>query len=128
MNDVERYLAGLERVRLTLRESGTSSGGVLGLMRRLGLREIPKVGTIQGDVEYEFHGVGCRFTFPDGDVIDVDIVNGVEAFDAWRVLLCVADGEESSGRGLREIRRQCDSLVRTGRLVQLRPGWYSDQT
>lgn len=105
-----------------------SSGGVRGLMGRYGWREISKAGLIESDVAYEFHDVGCRFTLADDSVVDVDIVNGVEAFDPWRVLLFVAAGDESSGRGLREIRKQCDSLVRSGRLGQLRQGWYSDQS
>lgn len=48
--------------------------------------QLAQTGYLPGDVEYELHGVGCFFSFPDFDV-DFDFGPGgrSDGFDLWRL-------------------------------------------
>lgn len=35
-------------------------------------KKIPRTGTILQDVEFQFHGIGCRFELPNGKTVDFD--------------------------------------------------------
>ena len=126
LGDVENYLAALTQVRGLLREEQSSQSGVAAFASSYACGAIPKNGYLAGGVEYDFHSVGCRFVLPSGEVVDIKILDGVEVFDAWRVLLHASTGADSSDRGLRDVDVECSSLARHGKLVQIRRGWYSD--
>ena len=127
LGDVENYLAALIRVRSLIRDEQSGHGGVAALASSYARGSIPKSGYLAGGVEYDFHSVGCRFVLPTGEVVDIKLLDGVEVFDAWRVLLHASTRADSSDRGLRDVDVECSSLARRGKLVQIRRGWYSDR-
>ncbi|MFV2101946.1 DUF6896 domain-containing protein [Micromonospora sp. LOL_024] len=48
-------------------------------------RVLPREGRSTTGIDYSFHGAGCRMTDEQRIKVDVDLVDGIEAFDDWRV-------------------------------------------
>ncbi|WP_143030282.1 DUF6896 domain-containing protein [Pseudonocardia oroxyli] len=127
MGEVEGYLSSLSCVRTSIRQSGLSASRIAELVCHYLDGAIPKTGRLSGGIEYDIHEAGCRFILLEGHVVEVDMVGGADAFDAWRILLYSSSALHPSDRGIRDIRVECDSLVRAGRLIALGQGWYVDR-
>ncbi|WP_143030283.1 DUF6896 domain-containing protein [Pseudonocardia oroxyli] len=125
MNEVEIYLEGLTIARTLLARN--HSEGVADLRRQYRRREIEKSGRLEGGLEYDFHGAGCRFVIPGGRVVEVDIYEGLEVFDPWKIRDHFSGESDGDRPAVDEIKLHCDQLVRTGRLIEPRQGWYSDR-
>jgi hypothetical protein len=80
--------------------------------------EIPKDGSI-GEIEFSFHGVGCRGTVGG---IEVDFDFGpdgrIDGFDAWRLWLFATQSPAKYSRfqGREELEAALDALERKGEI------------
>ncbi|WP_425438580.1 DUF6896 domain-containing protein [Pseudonocardia oroxyli] len=103
------------------------SEGVADLRRQYRRREIEKSGRLEGGLEYDFHGAGCRFVIPGGRVVEVDLYEGLEDFDPWKFQDHFSVESDGARPSVDEIRLHCGQLVRTGRLVEPHHVWYLDR-
>ncbi len=75
-------------------------------------------------IEYSVHGAGCRMTDEQGREVDVDLVDGIEAFDAWRIKWFL-DEQSDARPSVEELGRACSYLSRLGELREVRVGrWH----
>ncbi|RAO00863.1 DUF6896 domain-containing protein [Micromonospora noduli] len=60
-----------------------------------------------------------------GRMVDVDVVDDVEAFDAWRIRGFL-DEQSHARPSIEELRTACSHLASTGELLEVRAGrWYA---
>ncbi|SCE90780.1 hypothetical protein GA0070562_4039 [Micromonospora tulbaghiae] len=86
---------------------------------------MPREGTSSTGIEYSVHGAGCRMTDQHGQEVDVDLVDGAEAFDAWRITRFL-DGKSGARPSVEELRTACVHLSELGELREIRAGrWYA---
>ncbi len=49
-------------------------------------KKIPQQGKLSGEIEYQFHGIGCLLIFPEYEVdFDFGPDNRSDGFDLWRL-------------------------------------------
>lgn len=85
-------------------------------------RRRPRTG-VAGDHLYELHGYGCRFSGPDGTVVDVDFtVQGAVVFDACRLQYYGSRLPEAYVPEQDALRAAASALPQ---LTEVRPGWFS---
>lgn len=73
---------------------------------------------------HEVHGAGCRFVLADGREVDVDLVEGEAALNAWRLQSFASSiGKQVS----EEDAAGClEQGITDGRLREIKPGWYAE--
>nr|WP_251060023.1 hypothetical protein [Streptomyces sp. ISL-100] len=76
-----------------------------------------------GEYEYVVHGVGCRLVGPDGAEVDVDFVDGTEAFDFWRLRRYGESLSPPTAPPPEELLAAISSL--TPLITEVRPGWFA---
>ncbi|MGV9270661.1 DUF6896 domain-containing protein [Kitasatospora sp. NPDC003701] len=74
-----------------------------------------------GRYSYLVHGAGCRMTGPSG--IDVDFVDGAEAFDFWRLRCYGQSLPTPVDPTAEELRAAVENLKDL--LAEVRPGWFT---
>ena len=79
-------------------------------------------GYLSSGVIYRQHGTGVAFTGADGREVDVDLVDGQVAWDAWRLAGFIADGERPVL--LRSSEAALEAAVGEGTVELVRVGWY----
>lgn len=123
---VRRYAAALERIRSCLFDAYPDVDGVADLMMAVRhTRTLPREGKSRTGIEYSVHGAGCRMTDEQGQVVDVDLVDDVEAFDAWRIRRFL-DELSDAHPSVEELRTACSYLSTLGELREVRVGsWYA---
>jgi hypothetical protein len=80
-----------------------------------------KVGCLPSGLRYDFHGIGCRFTFTDQHSVDLDFGPNqrYDCFDEWRISHYIegkkelSDGYDSDDRLAEEYKE----LIRQGIIV-----------
>ncbi|MEU4476353.1 hypothetical protein [Micromonospora sp. NPDC023888] len=119
---VRRYAAALRRIRSRLFDAYPDLGDVKDLMAAVRHKKtLPREGTSSTGVEYSIHGAGCLMIDEQGRTVDVDLVDGVEAFDAWRINWFL--GEQSDAQpSVEELRTACSHLASTGELLEVQAG------
>ena len=85
-------------------------------------RRLPQVGYIDADrrYHYAFHGIGCAFTFPSGEVLDWDFGHGdrIDGFDEWRLQQFLEDRPELQRvLPLSMLRSEFQGAIRAGTIV-----------
>lgn len=123
---VRRYAATLQRIRSRLFDAYPDFSGVLDLMAAVRhTRTLPREGKSSTGVEYLVHGAGCRMTDEQGHEVDLDLIDGVEAFDAWRVKWFL-DEDSDARPSVEELRAACSNLADLGELLEVKAGrWYA---
>lgn len=123
---VRRYAAAYMHMRLRLFEGYPELGGVRDLMAAVRhTRTMPREARSSTGIDYCVHGAGCRMTDDQGQEIDVDLVDDVEAFDAWRVKWFLDKGGDARP-SMDELGRACAYLANLGELLEVRAGrWYA---
>ncbi|MGC5032838.1 DUF6896 domain-containing protein [Micromonospora sp. DT229] len=126
IESVRRYAAALERVRSDLLDAYPDLVCVLDLMVAVRhTRTLPREGMSSTGIEYSVHGAGCRMTDQQGREVDVDLVDGVEAFDAWRIKWFL-DEQSDARPSIEELRTACSYLSQLGELREVQAGrWYA---
>ncbi|MEH0982213.1 DUF6896 domain-containing protein [Micromonospora sp. CPCC 205556] len=124
---VRRYAAALRHIRSRLFDAYPEFRDIRDLMTAVRhTRTLPREGTSSTGVEYSIHGAGCRMTDEQGREVDVDLVDGVEAFDAWRIGFFLDDEGSDARLSDEELFAACAHLAGTGELAEVRPGrWYA---
>lgn len=123
---VRRFAAALDRTRARLFDAYPDLSGVRDLMGAVRTaRTLPRQGRSSTGVEYSVHGAGCLMIDEQGRRVDVDLVDGVEAFDAWRIRFFLgADSAEHLSDA--ELIGACSYLAGLGELREVRAGhWYA---
>ncbi|WP_433269476.1 DUF6896 domain-containing protein [Micromonospora vinacea] len=123
---VRRYAAALRRIQSRLFDAYPDVGGIKDLMVAVRHKKtLPREGTSSTGVAYAVHGAGCHMIDELGRVVDVDVVDDVEAFDAWRIRRFL--NEQSDARpSVEELRAAYSHLASTGELLEVRAGhWYA---
>src|SRR6266487_5039951 len=116
---VRRYAAALERIRSRLLDAYPDFGCVLDLVVAVRhTRTLPREGRSSTGIEYLVHGAGCRMTDQQGQEVDVDLVDGVEAFDAWRIKWFL-DEQSDARPSIEELRTACSYLSSLGDLREV---------
>ncbi|MFU8875881.1 DUF6896 domain-containing protein [Micromonospora sp. SL4-19] len=123
---VRRYAVALERIRSCLLDAYPDFGCVLDLMVAVRhTRTLPREGKSSTGIEYSIHGAGCRMTDQRGREVDVDLVDGVEAFDAWRIKWFL-DEQSDACPTVEELRTACSYLSSLGELREVQVNrWYA---
>ncbi|WP_319462275.1 DUF6896 domain-containing protein [Micromonospora sp. RTP1Z1] len=122
---VRRYAAALERIRSRLLDAYPDFGCILDLMVAVRHTQVlAREGKSSTGIEYSVHGAGCRMTDEQGREVDVDLVDGIEAFDAWRIKWFL-DEQSDARPSVEELGRACSYLSRLGELREVRVGrWH----
>ncbi|MFG1654300.1 DUF6896 domain-containing protein [Micromonospora sp. NPDC049275] len=123
---VRRYAAVLRRIRSRLFDAYPDLGDVTGLMAAVRhTKMLPREGTSSTGVRYSVHGAGCLMIDEQGRTVDVDLVGGVEAFEAWRIRWFL-DEQPDARPSIEELRTACAHLAHTGELLEVQAGsWYA---
>ncbi|MEU4554635.1 DUF6896 domain-containing protein [Micromonospora violae] len=123
---VRRYAAALERIRSHLLDAYPALDCVSDLMVAVRhTRTLPREGKSSTGIEYSVHGAGCRMTDQQGRAVDVDLVDGIEAFDAWRIKWFL-DEQSDACPTVEELRVACSYLSSLNELREVRAGhWYA---
>jgi hypothetical protein len=123
---VRRFAAALDRTRTRLFDAYPDLSGVRDLMvavRSAGT--LPREGRSSTGVDYSVHGAGCVMIDEQGHPVDVDLVDGVEAFDAWRIRQFLG-AERAEHPSLEELSTACSYLSRLGEVREVKAGrWYA---
>ncbi|MGC4895372.1 DUF6896 domain-containing protein [Micromonospora sp. DT31] len=126
MDAVRSYGAALRRIRVRLFAAYpelTDLSDLLAAVRSA--RVMPREGRSTTGIDYCVHGAGCRMTDEQGTEVDVDLVDGVEAFDGWRVQAFLA-GHGDDGFSVDELHAACSRLAGRGELREVRAlRWYA---
>ncbi|XXZ51031.1 hypothetical protein AAGT00_23720 [Streptomyces cavourensis] len=87
--------------------------------------ELERRGRTDSGYSYAVHGRGCRMTGPDGAEVDMDLLlDGAEAFDAWRLAAFARSVGMSPVPRDDELDGACRELVAEGLLVEPETGWF----
>lgn len=88
---VRGYVDDLRRIRAAvLVRVPEFDNSLKSVWTRVRAGDLPRAGELPGEIHYQVHGTGCRFTDPDDVEIDMDFsIGGMEMFDWWRVLTSV---------------------------------------
>ncbi|WP_410819015.1 DUF6896 domain-containing protein [Micromonospora sp. 050-3] len=123
---VRRYAAALRRIQSRLFDAYPDVGGIKDLMVAVRHKKtLPRAGTSSTGVEYSIHGAGCQMIDELGQAVDVDVVDDVEAFDAWRIRWFL-DEQADTRPSVEELRTACSHLASTGELLEVQAGrWYA---
>jgi hypothetical protein len=123
---VRRHCHALRRIRGRLFGDLLAYGDVGDLLRAVnGERTLARLGRTESGIEYFVHGIGCRMTDERGIEVDVDIVDDVEAFDAYRVNSFI-DSCGDDTLPMVDLIAACAHLAAGGELRELRTGrWYA---
>lgn len=96
------------------------------LMVRVNRRDVPRIGSGAQGLHYEIHGIGCRLWREGGPEVDFDIDDdGVEIFNAWRVVAFADSLGEQGVPTDDEVERGLAELSRRGEIRSIGPGWYA---
>jgi hypothetical protein len=88
-------------------------------------RVLPREGRSSTGIDYSVHGAGCRMRDERGTEVDVDLVDGAEAFDGWRVQAFL-EGREGKSLSVEELHAACSRLAGWGELREVRVHrWYA---
>ena len=123
---VRRYAAAYERIRLRLFEGYPELRDVRDLMAAVRrTQSMPREARSSTGVDYCVHGAGCRMTDDQGQEVDIDLVDDVEAFDAGRVKWFLDRGA-TARPSVEELGTACAYLTGLGELLEVRAGrWYA---
>lgn len=123
---VRRFAAAYERIRSRLVEGYPDLGGVRDLIVAVRhTRTLPRQARSSTGIEYVVHGAGCRLIDDQGVEVDVDLVDDVEAFDAWRVRWFLDEVAEARP-SVDELQAACAYLAGLNELREVRAGrWYA---
>ncbi|RAO45232.1 hypothetical protein GAR06_03423 [Micromonospora saelicesensis] len=123
---VRRYAAALRCIQSRLFDAYPDVDGIKDLMVAVRREKtLPRAGTSSTGVEYAVHGAGCQMIDELGRMVDVDVVDDVEAFDAWRIRGFL-DEQSHARPSIEELRTACSHLASTGELLEVRAGrWYA---
>jgi hypothetical protein len=130
---VRRYAAALREIRGRLFAAFPHLADVADLMAAVrSRREMPREGRSSSGIEYSVHGAGCRMTDERGRVVDVDLISDpvhvntdVEAFDAYRILFFLYEGEDGD-LSKDDLVAASAHLAALGELREVVPGrWFA---
>ncbi|MGI5524692.1 DUF6896 domain-containing protein [Micromonospora sp. CA-259024] len=123
---VRSYAVALRRTRDRLFAAYPELSGLSDLLRAVrSTHVLPREGRSGTGIDYLVHGAGCRMTDEQGTEVDVDLVDGVEAFDGWRIHAFLAGGAGES-LSIDELHAACSRLAGWAELREVRvPRWYA---
>ncbi|MEU7771653.1 hypothetical protein AB0C44_10060 [Micromonospora taraxaci] len=123
---VRSFVAAFKRIHERLFAAYPDLTGLPDLLTAVrSTRVLPREGRSSTGIDYSVHGAGCRMTDEHGTVVDVDLVDGVEAFDGWRVHVFL-EGREGESLSVEELHTACSRLASWAELRELQPHrWYA---
>ncbi|MGC5018812.1 DUF6896 domain-containing protein [Micromonospora sp. DT47] len=123
---VRSYVVALKRIRHRLFAAYPELTGLSDLLTAVrSTRVLPREGRSSTGIAYSVHGAGCRMTDEQGTEVDVDLVDGVEAFDGWRVHAFL-EGREGESLSVDELHAACSRLAGWAELREVRVHrWYA---
>ena len=123
---VRSYTAALKRIRDRLFAAYPDLTGLSDLLAAVrSTRVLPQEGQSSTRIDYSVHGAGCRMTDEQGTEVDVDLIDGVEAFDGWRVHAFL-EGHEGESLSVDELHAACSRLAGWAELRELQAHrWYA---
>ncbi|MDB6096173.1 MAG: hypothetical protein JWM09_451 [Francisellaceae bacterium] len=86
-------------------------------------KKIPRSGELPDGIEFQFHGIGCLFEFPNGSAVDFDWgeYGRYDGFDLWRLELFLEGrlDEYPHYKDAEILKKEFNNLIQSGLIKQV---------